>query len=66
MQRNAESMSHRVLISGLGGGLDVVNASILGFALRKNISRVIGSVRPAPQTRLNKHTPFAGEIYFMH
>lgn len=49
----------RILISGLGGGLDVINASLLYFqAFHEGSEAILGSIRPAPQKRITNRTPF--------
>lgn len=47
-------MSHKkILVSGLGGGLDIVNASLIYFtALNNGIEAILGSIRPVPQEKL--------------
>lgn len=59
-----------VLCCGLGGGLDVVNASILYHLLKssQNVNVMLGSVRPRPLTSFNNvgHTPFHEAATVIH
>jgi hypothetical protein len=56
-----ENLSDQMLlVSGLGGGLDVVNASILYFAAKsENRLVTLGSSRPAPLNSFENHDPFS-------
>jgi hypothetical protein len=55
----SNSTSTKLLVCGLGGGLDIVNASIVHFAAQQaGISSQLGSVRPCPQYFMQAHTPF--------
>jgi len=50
----------KILASGLGGGLDIVNASLIYFAAKnEGISASLGSSRPAPLNRIENHFPFS-------
>eukprot|EP01116_Phalansterium_solitarium_P024389 TRINITY_DN8932_c0_g1_i1.p1 TRINITY_DN8932_c0_g1~~TRINITY_DN8932_c0_g1_i1.p1 ORF type:complete len:315 (+),score=86.19 TRINITY_DN8932_c0_g1_i1:1001-1945(+) len=51
----------KLLVSGLGGGLDVVNASLLFYAAQaQSIPVILGSVRPDAQSKFRgPHQPFA-------
>lgn len=49
-------MVRPILFCGLGGGLDIVNASILYFLARsQGIPAILGSTRPAPEASLSGH-----------
>lgn len=51
----------KILVSGLGGGLDVLNASLVYFAaLEDGQDAHLGSVRPTAISRISNHKPFAG------
>lgn len=53
-------MSKKILISGLGGGLDIVNASVFYFAAKNNAKNaIIGSVKSAPVNSLDNVRSFA-------
>ncbi len=48
-----------ILVSGLGGGLDVVNSLLPYFAAEEDKKNVfIGSIRPIPLSSLENHVPF--------
>jgi hypothetical protein len=48
----------KFLFCGLGGGLDVVNASILYFvSLNEAKPAVLGSIRPCPLENISRHGP---------
>ena len=50
----------KLLVAGLGGGLDVVNAALLFFAARAAGHDVtLGAIRPAPLATLRGHQPFS-------
>jgi len=50
----------KILACGLGGGLDVLNASLIYFATKQNgMAAALGSVRPGSLDELNNHSPFA-------
>lgn len=52
-------MKKRILFSGLGGGLDIINASLLYFAASSEGAKVVlGSIRPAPLDRIKSHKQF--------
>lgn len=47
------------LVSGLGGGLDIINASLVYYALKGYGMDVrLGSSRPAPLSCIENHAPF--------
>lgn len=49
-------MNKRILFCGLGGGLDIINASVLYFiAKSKGIEVMLGSTRPSSQTYMYEH-----------
>lgn len=53
-------MARNILVSGLGGGLDVINASVLYHALKNNgIDTRLGSTKSAPLSALVNHSPFS-------
>lgn len=53
-------MAKNVLVSGLGGGLDVINASVLYHALKNDgIDARLGSTKSAPLSALINHAPFS-------
>lgn len=45
-------MNNSVLVSGLGGGLDILNASLFYFNLKTEFYKRLGSIRPAPQGKI--------------
>ena len=50
----------KLLVCGLGGSLDIVNASLLYFAAKnEGTPAVLGSSRPAPLDRIENHSPFS-------
>jgi len=50
----------KLLASGLGGGLDIINASLLYFAAKnEEVPIVLGSVRPAPLEALTGRLRFS-------
>ncbi len=52
-------MNAKYLVSGLGGGLDIVNAYLIYSALRqKDQVTTLGSVRPVPQNKIERCVPF--------
>ncbi len=53
-------MSTNILCSGLGGGLDVINASLLYYAARQEgVPAILGSTRTADVSMYANHAPFA-------
>jgi len=55
------------LASGLGGGLDIVNASLVYYALKNSgMQARLGSSRPAPQSVMENHFPFEDSGTLVH
>lgn len=53
-------MSKKLLISGLGGGMDVLNASILHFVAKsEKVSSTLGSVRPTNHDSIQNFEKFS-------
>lgn len=56
-------MEQKLLCAGLGGGLDVVNASLLFYAATNEQKEVIlGSSRTADLSRIDRHTPLGESV----
>lgn len=50
----------KLLVSGLGGGLDIINALTLYYAAKnERLKAVIGSIMPAQIAELENHCPFS-------
>jgi len=59
-------MKRKVCCVGLGGGLDIVNASLPYFACKRDShSVVLGSTRPPSQNHLSNITPFSDSGCFL-
>jgi hypothetical protein len=53
-------MDKKFLACGLGGGLDVINTSLIYYAAKQQgIPITLGSSRPAPLNRIVNHHPFS-------
>ena len=54
-----EPGKHKILACGLGGGLDIVNASLVYFAAQNegNVCN-LGSTRPVGHSQMDSYTPF--------